>query len=235
MDCYCPLLSMPLRLQVLACRPVGPPPEYTVLTTLSAHPNIIPAPVLTTSLRGRKTALVFPALISDLHAVVERGPLPEASAADITRQIFTAIAFMHAAGWAHLDVKLENVFVLSEVGGVFRVQLGDFGLAQRACDRVHSNPIGSKDFMAPEVRHRACVQWPLSETLSQDASFRCVLPHATRSHSSPHYYILYQIAFCVWLSALSLVVCRCSCCENRLHAGVILLPLAPAGCHGLCG
>jgi len=84
------------------------------------------------------------------------GPVPEQIARGFMAQLCDAIAYCHALGVAHRDIKLENV-LLNDAGVV---KLIDFGLShQYAVDAKgvvnRSQPIegfcGSKSYAAPEV------------------------------------------------------------------------------------
>ena len=45
------------------------------------------------------------------------------------------------------DIKLENIFI----GGDGRVKLGDFGLTMSMKQEVAISPVGTVEYMAPEV------------------------------------------------------------------------------------
>ena len=47
------------------------------------------------------------------------------------------------------DVKLENVFIANDG----RVRLGDFGLTMSMKQEMAISPVGTVEYMAPEVRH----------------------------------------------------------------------------------
>jgi hypothetical protein len=81
--------------------------------------------------------------------VAQHGPLDEARAADVARQLLAALQVAHAGGVVHRDVKPANV-MLTAAG---RVKLTDFGIAQAADDpRLTSTGalIGSPGYMSPE-------------------------------------------------------------------------------------
>ena len=46
------------------------------------------------------------------------------------------------------DIKLENVFI----DGLGRVKLGDFGLTMSTYQEAAISPVGTVEYMAPEVR-----------------------------------------------------------------------------------
>jgi len=86
--------------------------------------------------------------------VVSRGSLPEAEAADIARQVLSAVAYMHSKGVVHRDLKLENL-MLEQVGSR-RVRLIDFGLSTRwDGETALSQTCGSLQYVAPEVLRRS--------------------------------------------------------------------------------
>eukprot|EP01126_Amoeba_proteus_P018991 TRINITY_DN196_c0_g1_i5.p1 TRINITY_DN196_c0_g1~~TRINITY_DN196_c0_g1_i5.p1 ORF type:complete len:209 (+),score=44.49 TRINITY_DN196_c0_g1_i5:414-1040(+) len=64
----------------------------------------------------------------DLYSHVEKnGPLTEARARKILRQILSALEYCLLKGWVHHDVKLENILLMEEDD----IRLSDFGLSQR--------------------------------------------------------------------------------------------------------
>jgi serine/threonine protein kinase len=99
--------------------------------------------------------LVMELLVGEsLHRRLMRGPLSEAAAVAIGRQIASALAASHAHGLVHRDVKPENVFLMldPEVPGGERVKVLDFGIAKRTL-RADTSPgivVGTPAYMAPE-------------------------------------------------------------------------------------
>jgi len=93
-----------------------------------------------------------------LAAVVrEDGPLAPSRAVELARQAGEALAYLHAHGIVHGDVKPDNVLL----GDDGRVRLLDFGVAhvetaRRLTVSGLSASIGTPDYMAPEqLRGRA--------------------------------------------------------------------------------
>lgn len=86
----------------------------------------------------------------DLHAVVERdGPMAPEAAAGIAAEAAEALAYAHALGAVHRDVKPANIFLTKS--GV--VKLTDFGVAYAGANSlatVAGTLIGTPDFLSPE-------------------------------------------------------------------------------------
>ncbi|CAI5994211.1 unnamed protein product [Closterium sp. NIES-64] len=85
--------------------------EVEFLRLLQPHPHIVH---LHCAHQDRAAAYVFTeyCLEGDLHhKIATQGPLPERDAAEVFAQLASALAFCHAHGVAHRDVKLENVLV----------------------------------------------------------------------------------------------------------------------------
>ncbi len=115
-----------------------------------SHPNIV-----TVIDRGTFDGLeyiVFEHVRGEtLKEMVEReGPLPVAEALSLAHQVARALAFAHARGIVHRDVKPHNVLVDEERGA----KVTDFGLA-RSLDPDHDitqtgTVMGTSDYIAPE-------------------------------------------------------------------------------------
>ncbi|MCC6741842.1 MAG: protein kinase [Planctomycetia bacterium] len=105
------------------------------------------------------------------HRVAEEGPLPGREAARIAAELAGALAFAHAAGVVHRDVKPANV-LLDREGRSF---LGDFGLARDlsspAALTMSGAPIGTPAYMSPEqAEGRASRVTPLTDVYSLGAT-----------------------------------------------------------------
>ena len=82
------------------------------------------------------------------EVVLGQGPLGAADAAQIGRQLCSALSAVHGAGVVHGDIKAENV--MQESGG--RVVLLDFGTGVLADGPLRNTaPAGTPLYLAPEV------------------------------------------------------------------------------------
>ena len=81
--------------------------------------------------------------------ILHRDPFLTVNVLTLMRQVATALTYIHASGYLHLDVKPENILVTAEG----RVVLIDFDLAvprQKRPIRVREAP-GTPSYLAPEV------------------------------------------------------------------------------------
>ncbi len=85
-----------------------------------------------------------------LHDALREGPLNPTRAARIVRQVAEGIAYTHAHGVVHLDLKPGNVLLDAQD----QAAVGDFGLAREvdglAKTRSGAGLLGTPAFMAPE-------------------------------------------------------------------------------------
>ena len=92
----------------------------------------------------------------DLRKRIAAGPLLPPSAAEITRQVGSALDAAHAAGLVHRDVKPANI-LLAAHGAGDHAYLTDFGVSRRiSSDDDLTQPgmfVGAADYAAPE-QHR---------------------------------------------------------------------------------
>lgn len=95
-----------------------------------------------------------------LDSIRQRGHLTEEEASKVVRDIASGLSFLHNKGIAHRDLKPENILCVS-AGKLTPVKICDFDLGSGVpLDTKHSHgvttpellsPVGSADFMAPEV------------------------------------------------------------------------------------
>jgi serine/threonine-protein kinase len=117
---------------------------------LLSHPNIVP--IYRVDEIGDLVFFVMgfvggPTLGARIRAA---GALPAPEAAKILREVAWALAYAHAHGVVHCDVKPDNI-LLDEATG--RALVTDFGIAQDARGRSPGAPtpiVGSAHFMSPE-------------------------------------------------------------------------------------
>lgn len=86
----------------------------------------------------------------ELFERVQRdGPIGEQESAQITLQLLRALAYLHARGVIHRDIKMENL-IFAQPGG--RIKLIDFGLAgQLGGKTTLRQSCGTIGYAAPEV------------------------------------------------------------------------------------
>ena len=123
------------------------------------HPNIVDIFDFAQLPDGRRY-LVMDLLDGEpLRARVKRGPVPAAEACAILDEIASGLAAAHGKGFAHRDLKPDNVFI-GQHGGRLDVKLLDFGLAkllptsqlvsERAFRTATGVQLGTPDYMSPE-------------------------------------------------------------------------------------
>lgn len=135
--------------------PAAPFRELQALRALE-HPNIVR--YLGSFCESRALTIVTDVHPTDLGELIARfkGPLPEAAAASITRDILAGLAHMHACGIMHRDVKPANMFV----GLDGHVHVGDMGLARpfrllasetAPGPLLFTSQVSSRWYRAPEI------------------------------------------------------------------------------------
>jgi serine/threonine protein kinase/Flp pilus assembly protein TadD len=86
-----------------------------------------------------------------LAARLARGPLPEAEARVIARQICAGLAEAHRHRVVHGDLKSNNVILTDSDGAGLRAVITDFGLARKPTEDALPESLGTPDYMAPEL------------------------------------------------------------------------------------
>jgi serine/threonine protein kinase len=96
------------------------------------------------------TVLEF-AKCGDLFTYINDGfsnGLSQAQASHFFADIVSGVAVLHSRGYAHNDLSLENILVMSKFNTVIGV-LSDFGMASHL-DRPHSGEPGKSSYASPE-------------------------------------------------------------------------------------
>ncbi|XP_065607576.1 mitogen-activated protein kinase 15 [Cyrtonyx montezumae] len=129
--------------------------EIACLREFGEHPNIVRLLDVISARNHVDMYLVFEAMQTDLHAVLQRGGvLQDIHCRYIVFQLLRAASFIHAANVAHRDIKPSNVLLDSSC----RAKLCDFGLArslsrsdtERRCSAL-SHYVATRWYRAPEL------------------------------------------------------------------------------------
>mmetsp|Transcript_38648 Transcript_38648/g.98854 ORF Transcript_38648/g.98854 Transcript_38648/m.98854 type:complete len:378 (+) Transcript_38648:371-1504(+) len=124
--------------------------EIEVLTQID-HPNCIK--LFAVYLTERKVYIVTELVDGGelLDRVTEKGNYSESDAVHIFKQILEGVAYLHARGIVHRDLKLENLIMQNDRDDS-PVKIADFGLS-KFFDRetLLQTMCGSPQYVAPEV------------------------------------------------------------------------------------
>jgi len=82
--------------------------------------------------------------------IVEKGQYTEKEAANIIRQIVSAVAYLHEHGIAHRDLKPENLLTSMD-GTIESIKIADFGFSKNFGEDKLKTSCGSPGYVAPEV------------------------------------------------------------------------------------
>jgi hypothetical protein len=120
------------------------------ITARLEHPGIVPVHDVGVDADGRlwfTMPLVAGATLAELLARPRAADLSRPRLLEILLRVCDTIAFAHAAGVVHCDLKPSNVIV----GEYGEVHVVDWGLARsRAADESSSGIVGTPSYMAPE-------------------------------------------------------------------------------------
>ena len=82
--------------------------------------------------------------------IVEKGSYTEKDAADLIRQVLSAVAYMHSMGVVHRDLKPENLLYHSPEEDS-KIMISDFGLSKMEDSGIMATACGTPGYVAPEV------------------------------------------------------------------------------------
>jgi len=82
--------------------------------------------------------------------IVDKGQYTEKDAANIVRQIVSAVAYLHSNGIAHRDLKPENLLSAGDEEDEI-VKIADFGFSKNFGEEKLMTSCGSPGYVAPEV------------------------------------------------------------------------------------
>jgi predicted Ser/Thr protein kinase len=112
-----------------------------------SHPNIVP--IFTVAEREQFVFFVMSYVDGETLAarVRNRGPLSASDGVRVFREVAWALAYAHAQGVVHRDVKPDNILIEAATG---RALVADFGIAAVAGDASGDGVNGTPEFMSPE-------------------------------------------------------------------------------------
>jgi serine/threonine protein kinase/alpha-tubulin suppressor-like RCC1 family protein len=151
-------LGRDVAIKVVHPRPLSPDDDAVARLAREArtvaqlqHPNVVTV-FAVRRLSGGGLALVMQLVPGrTLKAVVQQdGPVSPDRCQRILRDVAEALAYAHARGVVHRDVKPENIFIDEETG---RALLSDFGIArseEQESMTLTGTAIGTPFYMSPE-------------------------------------------------------------------------------------
>ena len=147
----------------------------------------------------------------DLLDFVRCNTLQEENVKNMSFRILEALQYMHAAGFVHRDLKLENI-LLNGQGGEPDTYLADFGLStKRVAGEYLTQPVGTRAYLAPELLQRPCQyteavdMWAFGVTIYAMLTGKMPFPDANKDWTG----FIYAISSGVYNENL-LTECGCS-------------------------
>jgi len=127
--------------------------EVAKLQEVREHPNVIQFYDFFKDNHGMFYIVMELCKGGDLFSrIVEDGSYNETSAAELLKQLASALKYIHSLGITHRDLKPENI-LLSDKGKNAQVKIVDFGLSKMVQDStlMMTTVIGTWAYCAPEV------------------------------------------------------------------------------------
>ena len=115
-----------------------------------SHPNIIPIHAVDEVGEFVFFAMSYVDGETLSERVARRGPLAPTDAARVLREVAWALAYAHAQGVIHRDVKPDNIMLETASGRALVADFGIAGLVSGAAALDGGEVIGTPEFMSPE-------------------------------------------------------------------------------------
>lgn len=123
--------------------------EIRVLRRLD-HPNVVK---LLEAYESKSSVYLVMELVTGgelFDRIVEKGSYTEKDAADLIKQVLSAVAYMHSSGVVHRDLKPENLLYHSPDEDS-KIMISDFGLSKMEESGIMATACGTPGYVAPEV------------------------------------------------------------------------------------
>jgi len=123
--------------------------EIRVLRRLD-HPNVVK---LLEAYESKASVYLVMELVTGgelFDRIVEKGSYTEKDAADLIKQVLSAVAYMHSEGVVHRDLKPENLLYASSDEDS-KIMISDFGLSKMEDSGIMATACGTPGYVAPEV------------------------------------------------------------------------------------
>jgi len=123
--------------------------EIRVLRRLD-HPNVVK---LLEAYESKSYVYLVMELVTGgelFDRIVEKGSYTEKDAADLIKQVLSAVAYMHSMGVVHRDLKPENLLYHSPEEDS-KIMISDFGLSKMEDSGIMATACGTPGYVAPEV------------------------------------------------------------------------------------
>lgn len=91
--------------------------------------------------------LVLPYLKTDLHALIQKAPLPGSEVRHIFEQMVSGMVYLKSQGIIHRDLKTSNILVDDN----YNIRIADFGLAKRCAGGYNTPGVVTLWYRPPEI------------------------------------------------------------------------------------